>query len=94
MVHTQDQKTSFMVTKKLTLKVYLDRVGERNGDSKWKAFRNRHHQYRHTNDEEFDKVLNIDGSTFWHPLPLLKHKVIDSKVEHQNDDCNGRHHQT
>ena len=68
---------------------YLDGIGQRDGDSQRKPFRNSHHQDSHTNDEELDKILDVDRSTFWHPRPLLVHKVVNGEIQHQDDDCDG-----
>lgn len=47
--------------------VYLDRVGQRDGDSERQALWDGNHQHGHSDDEEFDKVLNVDGSALCQP---------------------------
>lgn len=41
---------------------YLYRISQRNSDSKWKTLRDSNHKYSNTNNEEFNKILNIDRS--------------------------------
>lgn len=52
---------------KQELDVYLDGVGQRDGDSERQALWDGHHQHGHSDDEEFDKVLNVDGSALCQP---------------------------
>lgn len=73
---------------------HLDGVGEWNGDSERKPFRNCDHQHRDANDEELDKVLNVDGCAFGLPLLPLHPERIDHKVQDENDDGHGRHDET
>lgn len=73
---------------------YLNRIGQRDGDSQRQPLWDRHHQNSYTDDEELDKVLDVDGSALGHPRALLHHKVIDGKVEDQDDDRDGGHEQT
>lgn len=59
---------------------HLDWVGEWNGYSKRKPFRNSDYQDSHANDEELDKVLNVDGCALGFPLSPLHPECIDHKV--------------
>lgn len=73
---------------------YLDRVRQGDGDSQWQTLRHSHHQHSNTNDEELDKVLDVDGSALRQPSEPLYYKVVNGKVQDQDDDCYGRHEQT
>lgn len=74
--------------------VYLDGVGQRDGDSERQPLRNSHHQHGHTNDEELDEVLDVDGGALGHPRPTLDPEGVDHEVEDEDDDSHGRHDQT
>ena len=73
---------------------YLDRVGQRDGDSKRQPLRDGHHQHCHTNNEELDKVLDVDGGALSHPGATLDRKGVDHKEEDEDDDSHSRHDQT
>lgn len=68
---------------------HLDRICQRYSDSQWQSLWYSHHQHSHTNDEELDKVLNVDGCALWHPRALLHHKGVDGEIQDQDDDCDG-----
>lgn len=73
---------------------YLYRISQRNSDSKWEPLRNSNHEHSNTNNEEFNKILNVDRSALRQPLLLVDHKGVNGKIQYQDDDSDGRHHQT
>lgn len=74
--------------------VHLDRVSQGDGDSQRQPLWHGHHQHGHTDDEELDEVLDVNGSAFGHPRELLQHEVVNGKIQDQDDDCDGRHDQS
>lgn len=40
---------------------HLHRVGQGNGDGQWQPLGHSHHEHGDPNDEELDKVLDVDG---------------------------------
>lgn len=73
---------------------YLYRISQRNSDSKWESLGNSNHEHSNTNNEEFNKILDVDRSALRQPLLLVDHKGVDGKIQYQDDDSDGRHHQT
>lgn len=69
--------------------VNLDREGERNGDGQGQALRDSHHQDGDADDEELDKVLDVDGRALGQPRTLLDDEGVDGEVQHEDDDCDG-----
>ncbi|KAB0376934.1 hypothetical protein FD755_011378 [Muntiacus reevesi] len=53
-----------------------------------------HYQHCDANDEELDKVLDVDGGTLGQPRSALDHKVVDHEVQNQDENCDCRHDQT
>ena len=60
---------------------YPDWVGESQRDSQRETFRYSDHQDRHTNDEEFDEILDIVGG----PGQTFQHVRLDTETYRQND---------
>lgn len=73
---------------------HLDGVSQGDGDGQRQPLGHGHHQHGHADDEELDKVLDVNGSALGQPRSLLHHKVVDGKVQHQDDDRDGGHDQT
>lgn len=66
--------------------VYLDGVGQRDSDGEWQPLRNSNHQNGNANNEELDKVLDVDGSAFSYPGATLDPKGVNHKEENKDDD--------
>ncbi|KAF3856131.1 hypothetical protein F7725_016854 [Dissostichus mawsoni] len=86
------RQTAFLIwglEGRFVILAHLNRVGQGDGDSQRQPLRHGHHQHSHTDDEELDKELDINGSALWQPRQLLQHKVVNGKVQDQDDDCDG-----
>lgn len=44
----------------LNMYIYLHRVSQGDGNSQRQPLGHSHHQHGHTNDEELDKILDVD----------------------------------
>lgn len=71
----------------------LDGVGQRDGHRQRQSLWNRHHQHCHADDEELDKILDVDRGALGYPGAALNPKGVNHKVEDEDDDGHSRHDQ-
>lgn len=74
--------------------LHLDRIGQRDGDSQRQPFWYGHYKHSDPNDEELDKVLDVDGDAFHVPPLTLHPKRVDRKGQYQEENCESRHEKT
>lgn len=72
---------------------YLHGVGQRDGDSQRETFRHGYHQHRHTDDEELDQELPVDGHTFLGPDNALDPERVNEKASDEDEDSQSWHEQ-
>ena len=66
---------------------YSDGVGECQGDSERKSFRNSDDENGDTDDEELDELLDVRNV----PRRSFDGKLLDTKPNHQNENRQDRH---
>lgn len=69
----------------------LDGVGQGDCHSERQSLGDRHHQDGHADDEELDKILNVDRGALGNPRAALNSEGVDHKVQDEDDDGHGRH---